>query len=206
MAPSPEALERLRRWTIVRWSRGGHETGSIRLECLPDASGWCTDSRYGGGDWAGSRVHPARPDGDPIRRSRQWFQCLQVQSPLPRPYGGATSAGAATASNMRPSTSSPSRGPPRGHSRSATASAERAGSTIHSPTNPEGCAGRPLITSWRATFDCRMPGPLGSSPASAFLTAERSRHPVRRCRWAGRRAGRVAQRRQPQRTRRSSRT
>ena len=77
-------------WTSLSWSRGGRETGSIRLAIHKDGIALVYRHRRQGDEWAD--VHEFVPL---IRSStrfdgfRQWFKCLACGSRCRILYGGA---------------------------------------------------------------------------------------------------------------------
>ena len=78
------------RWSTLTWSRAGSETGSIRVECLPDGVRLIYRHRRRDADWqdVGEFV-PFVETNTGFGGRRQWFQCLSCGSKCRILYGGA---------------------------------------------------------------------------------------------------------------------
>lgn len=77
------------RWSSLRWSRGGQETGSIRLECLPGAVRLTYRARPQGADWQDiSELVPLVETRTRFDGRRQWFECLSCRRRCRVLYGG----------------------------------------------------------------------------------------------------------------------
>ena len=75
----------------LRWSRGGHETGSIRLECHVDGVRLVyRQQAHLGAAWvAVNEFIPLIETATRFGGRRQWFQCLSCQRRCRILYGGA---------------------------------------------------------------------------------------------------------------------
>jgi hypothetical protein len=84
-----ERLLNVGRWSLLRWSRRGQETGSIRLEGLPGAVRLVYRARSRGADWQDiSEVVPLVDTATRFGGLRQWFQCLTCRRRCRILYGG----------------------------------------------------------------------------------------------------------------------
>ena len=65
------------RWSSITWSRAGRETGSIRIECMPEGVRLIYRHRRNGGEWQDVReLVPYVETETAFNGRRQWFQCL----------------------------------------------------------------------------------------------------------------------------------
>lgn len=78
------------RWSSITWSRGSHQTGSIRIAVLPGGMRLAYKQRRQGDDWHDvNELVPLVKTATPFGGSRQWFQCLSCRSRCRILYGGA---------------------------------------------------------------------------------------------------------------------
>ena len=77
------------RWSTLTWSRGGRQTGTIRIECLHGSVRLTYRHRRPGDDWQDvSEVVPFVESDTAFGGRRQWFQCLSCRKPCRILYGG----------------------------------------------------------------------------------------------------------------------
>lgn len=78
------------RWSTVTWSRAGRETGSIRIDCLPDGVRLVYRRRLRGDDWQDvNEFVPFVESPTRFGGTRQWFRCLSCGSRCRILYGDA---------------------------------------------------------------------------------------------------------------------
>ncbi len=78
------------RWSTLTWSRAGHETGSIRVECLTEGVTLVYRHRRNGNDWQAVREFvPFVGTSAAFGGRRQWFQCLSCGNKCRILYGGS---------------------------------------------------------------------------------------------------------------------
>ena len=77
------------RWSTLTWSRAGHETGSIRVECLIEGVRLVYRRRDRGDSWEDVREFvPFVETSTAFGGRRQWFQCLSCGNKCRILYGG----------------------------------------------------------------------------------------------------------------------
>ncbi len=77
-------------WSTVRWSRQGHETGSIRLASVPRGILLSYRQRKQGGEWQSvNEVVPLVETPTRFGGCRLWFECLNCRKRCRILYGGA---------------------------------------------------------------------------------------------------------------------
>ena len=84
-----QKLLNIGRWSTVRWSRGGRETGSIRLECHAHAIRLVYRQREREADLVDvNELVPLVETDTQFGGRRQWFLCLQCKRRCRVLYGG----------------------------------------------------------------------------------------------------------------------
>lgn len=78
------------RWSSVRWSQGGRQSGSIRIEALsPQSVRLVYRTRVFGGEWQDvSEIMPIVETAKNFGGRRQWFRCLSCGECARILYGG----------------------------------------------------------------------------------------------------------------------
>jgi hypothetical protein len=77
-------------WSSLRWSRGGHETGSIRIACVQEGMLLSYRQRERGGEWQDvSEIVSLVETTTRFGGRRQWFLCLSCRRRCRILYGGA---------------------------------------------------------------------------------------------------------------------
>lgn len=77
-------------WSTLRWSRGGSETGSIRLRQVHGGMILSYRQRRGSGEWQNvNEVVPLVETATRFGGRRYWFQCLSCRRRCRILYGGA---------------------------------------------------------------------------------------------------------------------
>ena len=77
-------------WSTLRWSRGGHETGNVRFECLAGGIRLVYRHRKGGGEWQDvNEIVPLIETTTRFNGRRQWFRCLSCGKRCRILYGGS---------------------------------------------------------------------------------------------------------------------
>lgn len=78
------------RWSTLHWSRGGQETGWIRIECLNGGVRLVYRFRRGGDEWQDvSEFVPLIETATQFGGTRQWFECLSCRRRCRILYGGS---------------------------------------------------------------------------------------------------------------------
>jgi hypothetical protein len=84
-----EKLLRVGRWSSINWSRNGHRTGSIQLQCVSDGVRLVYRTRPRGGEWTDvSEIVPLIETETRFGGGRQWFLCLTCRGRCRILYGG----------------------------------------------------------------------------------------------------------------------
>jgi hypothetical protein len=84
-----EKLLTVGRWSSINWSRNGHRTGSIQLQCVSDGIRLTYRSRPRGGEWTDvSEIVPLIETATQFGGRRQWFLCLTCRRRCRILYGG----------------------------------------------------------------------------------------------------------------------
>lgn len=83
-------LFKLGSWSTLRWSRGGRETGSLRIECYLDGVRLCYRQRRSTGDWQDiNEFIPLVDTATAFGGTRKWFKCLSCGTRCRILYGGS---------------------------------------------------------------------------------------------------------------------
>ena len=83
-----EKLLNVGRWSTLRWSRGGRETGSIRIECHVHGVRLCYRQRRSTEDWEDvNEFVPLVTTATAFGGTRKWFKCLSCGSRCRILYG-----------------------------------------------------------------------------------------------------------------------
>lgn len=78
------------RWSSLTWSRGGTETGSIRIAVAEGGLALSYRHRHGNADWQTvNEVVPFVETAPGLGGRRKWFRCLSCQKRCRILYGGA---------------------------------------------------------------------------------------------------------------------